>query len=617
MRTDHEEPQVTIEIVLVFVVIGVALYLFATEKFPLDITAILILITLITIPLLFHSQWLLDRGVDLQSAFPTVSEGLSGLSSIATVTVLAMFMLSAGIQRSGLIHTLGRLLFPLMGSSEIRQILVIAILLGGVSGFINNTAAVAITIPMVLNMARRSGSLASRLLLPVSFFGMLGGTLTVIGTSTNILASAILADTPSFGRQIGMFEFTPLGLIVLATGLVYFLTVGRWLMPKQDAVKLQSEDDEFFIVELGIPGDSDLIGQTLEDAEFEVKTAAQVLKLVRRNHSHIKRAATTELLEGDVIQVRGNLRQIMDLIKSDRVEVLSEFGDPRRVRKDGNLVRVLLRNDRLFQGRSARDVDFWKRYQARPIGLEVEQVASRRLADEALRVGEIVLVEISNTALVGLRKHPDVVVLEVFEDEFDTRRMWLSGGIVALVVIGAALTPLPIVVTALLGVLVMVATGCLNKEDMYSGVSWNVIFLLAGVIPLGIAMTKSGAAAWLGGQLAVHAMDWHPLLVLMALYAITTLMTELVSNNASVVILVPVAISVAGLLNMAIFPMVLVVMFAASTSFLTPVGYQTNTMIYGTGLYRFTDFIKVGGPLNLLLMGVTCSAIYLLWPVAA
>jgi di/tricarboxylate transporter len=608
---------VTVEIALVFIVIAIALYLFATEKFPLDITAILILITLITIPLLFHSQWLLDRGVNLQSAFPTVSEGLSGLSSIATVTVLAMFMLSAGIQRSGLIHTLGKLLFPLMGDSELRQILVIAVLLGVVSGFINNTAAVAIAIPMVLDMARRSGSLASRLLLPVSFFAMLGGTLTVIGTSTNILASAILADTPSFGREINMFEFTGLGLIVLASGLIYFLTVGRWLMPKQDAVALQSEEEEFFIVELGVPGDSDLIGQSLEVAEFEVKTAVQVLKLVRGDHTRIKRAATTELLAGDVLQVRGNLRQIMDLIKSDNVEVLSEFGDSRRVRKDGNLVRILLRNERVFKGHSAREVDFWYRYRARPIGLEVEQVSSRRLADETLRVGEIVLVEISNTSLEGLLRHPDVVVLEVFEDEFDTRRMWLSGGIVALVVIGAVLTPLPIVVTALLGVLVMVATGCLTKEDMYSGVSWNVIFLLAGVIPLGIAMTKSGAAAWLGGQLAVYAMDWHPLWVLMALYAITTLMTELVSNNASVVILVPVAISVAGLLDLAIFPMVLVVMFAASTSFLSPVGYQTNTMIYGTGLYRFTDFIKVGGPLNLLLMGVTCGAIYLLWPVAA
>jgi di/tricarboxylate transporter len=606
---------VTVEIALVFVIIGIALYLFATEKFPLDITAILILITLISIPLLFHSQWLLDRGVNLRSTFPTVTEGLSGLSSTATVTVLAMFILSAGIQRSGLIHTLGKFLFPVMGHSEFRQILVIATLVGLVSGFINNTAAVAIAIPMVLDLARRSGSLASRILLPVSFFAMLGGTLTVIGTSTNILASAILADSAEFGREIGMFEFSHLGLIVLATGLIYFLTAGRLLMPKKDAAKLQSDDAEYFIVELGIPEGSELIGQTLEAAEFEMKTAAKILKLVRGTQSHIKRAATTSLQVDDVIQVRGSLRQIMDLIKSDNVEVLSEFGDTRRVRKDGNLVRVLLRNERIFQGRSAREVDFWQRYQARPIGLEVDKVSSRRLADEALRVGEIVLVEISATALVGLRKHPDAVVLEVFEDEFDKRRMWISAGIVAGVVFGAVLTPLPIVVTALLGVVAMVATGSLAEEDLYSGVSWNVIFLLAGVIPLGIAMTKSGAADWLGGLLAVYALDWHPLLILMALYTITTLMTELVSNNASVVVLVPVAISLADLLNLAIFPMVLIVMFAASTSFLTPIGYQTNTMIYGTGLYKFTDFAKVGGPLNLLLMVVTSTAVYLLWPI--
>jgi di/tricarboxylate transporter len=606
---------VTVEIALVFVIIGIALYLFATEKFPLDITAILILITLISIPLLFHSQWLLDRGVNLRSTFPTVTEGLSGLSSTATVTVLAMFILSAGIQRSGLIHTLGKFLFPLMGHSEFRQILVIATLVGLVSGFINNTAAVAIAIPMVLDLARRSGSLASRILLPVSFFAMLGGTLTVIGTSTNILASAFLADSAEFGREIGMFEFSHLGLIVLATGLIYFLTAGRLLMPKKDAAKLQSDDAEYFIVELGIPEGSELIGQTLEAAEFEMKTAAKILKLVRGTQSHIKRAATTSLQVDDVIQVRGSLRQIMDLIKSDNVEVLSEFGDTRRVRKDGNLVRVLLRNERIFQGRSAREVDFWQRYQARPIGLEVDKVSSRRLADEALRVGEIVLVEISATALVGLRKHPDAVVLEVFEDEFDKRRMWTSAGIVAGVVFGAVLTPLPIVVTALLGVVAMVATGSLAEEDLYSGVSWNVIFLLAGVIPLGIAMTKSGAADWLGGLLAVYALDWHPLLILMALYTITTLMTELVSNNASVVVLVPVAISLADLLNLAIFPMVLIVMFAASTSFLTPIGYQTNTMIYGTGLYKFTDFAKVGGPLNLLLMVVTSTAVYLLWPI--
>jgi Na+/H+ antiporter NhaD/arsenite permease-like protein len=174
---------VTVEIALVFAVIAVALYLFASAKLPLDIAAFLILITLIAIPQLFHSEWLLDRGIDLQAAFPTVSEGLSGLSSTATVTVLAMFILSAGIQRSGLIHVLGRRLFPMVGGSELRMILIIAALVGLISGFINNTAAVAVAIPLILDMARRLKMQASRLLMPVSFFGMLGGTLTLIGVA--------------------------------------------------------------------------------------------------------------------------------------------------------------------------------------------------------------------------------------------------------------------------------------------------------------------------------------------------------------------------------------------------------------------------------------------------
>jgi len=205
------------------------------------------------------------------------------------------------------------------------------------------------------------------------------------------------------------------------------------------------------------------------------------------------------------------------------------------------------------------------------------------------------------------------VVIEESQDDFDRTQMWLAGGVVAAVVLGAALTPLPIVATALLGVVVMVATGTVKPEEMYSSVSWDVIFLLAGVIPLGIAMTKSGAADLLGGLLATHATGWHPVLLLMALYAVTTMLTELVSNNASVVILVPIAISLGQILGVDIFALCLAVIFAASTSFLTPIGYQTNTMIFGTGLYKFTDFAKVGAPLNLLLMVVTSFSIWWLW----
>lgn len=605
----------TVEIALVFIIIGVALYLFATEKLPIDVTALAILVTVMAIPILFHSQWLLERGINLKAAFPTPAESLSGLSSTATVTVLCMFILSGGIQRSGLIHLVGKRLFPFVGNSEMRQIIGVGLLVGVVSGFINNTAAVAVSIPLVLDMVRRSNFRASRVLIPVSFFAMMGGTLTLIGTSTNILASSILARSPEIQRELGMFEFTHLGLIVLGVGLVYFLTIGRFLLPRSDARPLAEQDDEAFVIELAVPAGSALIGKSLEDARFEPHAGAEVMKLSRGEQTWIKRACTTPVEAGDIIMARATVRQIMDLIKENMVDVLSDFGDTRKARSDGQLVPILLRNRGLFNGRTARAVDFWKRYQARLIGLDVRAVRSRRLAQEKLHVGEIALLEISKTALTRLNRNSDVVVLNEYEDDFDQKRMLIAGGIVAGVIVLATLTPMPIVLTAIAGVIAMVTTGCISKQDMYADVSWDVIFLLAGVIPLGIAMTKSGAADWLGSLIATHAVHWHPVFILMALYGLTTLLTELVSNNASAVILVPVGISVAEMLGLNPLPLALAVMFAASTSFLSPVGYQTNTMIYGTGVLRFTDFVKVGGPLNLILMVVTSLGLYWLWPM--
>ncbi len=605
----------TFEIALVFVIIGCALYLFATEKLPVDVTALAILVTVMAIPVLFHSEWLVARGVDLEAAFPTVSESLSGLSSTATVTVLCMFILSGGIQRSGLVHLLGRRLFPMVGTSEIRQMIVIGVLVGVVSGFINNTAAVAIAIPLVLDMAKRSNLRASRVLIPVSFFGMLGGTLTLIGTSTNILASAILAEEPGVERQLGMFEFTHVGLIVLVTGLIYFLTLGRWLLPNRDARPVNEQDEETFVIELGVPSGSPLVDKTLDEAKFETATGVEVMKLTREEKTWIKRARSTAISAGDIVLARATIRQIMDLIKEDMVDVLSDFGDTRKARPDGQLVPILLRNRGLFNGRTARAVDFWKRYQGRLIGLDTRSIRSRRMAQEKLHVGEIALLEISKTALARLLRNSDVVVLDEYEDDFETRKMLIAGGIVAAVILLAALTPLPIVLTAIGGVIAMVATGTIAKQDMYDDVSWDVIFLLAGIIPLGIAMTKSGAAGWVSSLLAGYAAGWDPIYVVMALYAVTTLLTSILSNNASVVILVPVAIALGEMLQLNPIPLTIAVMFAASNSFLTPVGYQTNTMIFGTGVLRFSDFPKVGAPLNLILMVVTSYAVTWFWPL--
>ncbi|WP_280546571.1 SLC13 family permease [Halomonas sp. 11-S5] len=600
----------TIEIALVFLITAGGLYLFASQKLPIDVTAMTILTTVMAIPQLFHSQWLMERGVDLKSSFPSISESLSGFSSTATVTVLCMFILSGGIQRSGMVNLLAKKLIPLIGNSETRQIIVVGVMIGLVSGFINNTAAVAMAIPLMLNLARNSDFKASRVLIPLSFFGMMGGTLTLVGTSTNILTSSILADAPSFGRPLMMFEFTHIGTLVLLSGLVYFLFIGRWLLPKEDANPVVNEEEQEFVTELTVNHDSKLVGKTLEDANFEAISGVEVKRLIRGGKTWTDKATETEIKPDDVIIVCTFAHQIMDLIKEDGVDVLSEFNDSGKARTDTQVVQVLLRNRLLFDGRKASKVDLWRRFNAHLIGLGTNEVTSTRLADQELHVGEVVLLDISKTALKRLQRSYDVVLLDQFEDEFSSRRMITAGGIVAAVIFLAVLTPMPIVLTAIAGVIAMAVTGCIPYQEMYEDVSWSVIFLLAGVIPLGIAMTKSGAADWAGSLIAQYAGAWHPIFILMALYAMTTVLTEIVSNNASAVILVPVAISLSQQLALEPLALVMAIMFAASTSFLSPIGYQTNTMIYGTGAMKFTDFARVGAPLNLMLMVVTSCAIY-------
>ncbi|WP_349827776.1 SLC13 family permease [Brevibacterium litoralis] len=626
----------TIEIGVVLGIVAVALYLFASQKLPLYVTSLAIMVIVICVPFLDHLSWIRDAGLDFTGTFPTVTEGLSGLSNPATVTVMAMFLLSAGIQRSGLMHVLGRKLVPLVGNSETRFLLVVTGLVGLISGFVNNTAAVAVAIPFVIELARRIGIRASKALIPLSFVSMLGGMLTVIGTSTSILAVAVLADMPEFGRPLRMFEFAPVGLLILVVGLVYFLTVGRHLLPDREiggeATAGTGSDDGTdgngdtsegtFVVELRVPKGSEAVGRTLDDFGAFTEIGATPLRLTHPEDSDTsdrpaptaaEALSTTPLSDGDIVTVSATTRQVADFVAAEDFHVASDMDGSYGHARDGVLVRALVRNRLLFDGRRARDIGFWRRYRARPIGIEAEGVHSPRLADATLRVGEVVLLETEESEIPRLRRRPDLVLLSEFEDEFDRARMWVTGLTMVAVIALAALTPVPIVVSALAGVVAMAVTRCITAEDLTSGVQWEIIFMLAGVIPLGIAMTKSGGAELIGETLAAATGSWPPLLVLMALYAVTTVLTEVVSNNASVVILVPVAVTLSSALDIPVLAVALTVVFAASTSFLSPVGYQTNAMVFGTGVYRFTDFAKVGAPLNAILMVVTCSAIWFLW----
>jgi di/tricarboxylate transporter len=577
------------DMVRVFMIIGMALYLFTTELLPVDMTALLIMLMLILTGLV------------------SPDEGFSGFSNAATLTVLSMFILSAGVERTGLIKKLGGYLFKFAGSSMTRQILVIALFIGPISGFLNNTATVAIFLPMVVSLGLQAKTPITKLLIPLSFISMLGGTLTVIGTSTNVLASSLLTQYDM--RPLGMFEFTQIGVIVLIIGVVYFLTIGRFLLPTREN---EATEEDFlpdqFLATIRIDHGSRFIGKSVKQLDFETKFNLRVLKIVREEKAFIKALETQPIQENDLLVVSGDTQRIMDFDRRKKETVVA-FDHPERRRTRGRIVKIIMKSN-FFHQKTISEIKFWRRYNIALLGIHREELHPGHISNLKLQHGEVLLVKVSQTNLKRLRKSRDFMILEEVEGEYredkSVHALVIIGGVVAL----AALNILPIAVSAMLGVLVMFLTKILRPFEVYDSVTWDVIFLLAGVIPLGIAMQKSGAADLIANTIVAYSGFMTPLVLLMVFYGLTTVLTEIISNNAAVVLLIPIGISVADKLDLNPIAFVLAVMFAASTSFLTPVGYQTNTMIYGSANYKFSDFIKVGGPLNLILLFVTSYLIY-------
>ncbi len=580
----------TSDVVSVFIIIVVALYFFTTEALPVDMTALLVMLLVIL------------------SGIVTPQEGFSGFSSPATIAVLCMFILSAGVEKTGVINKLGHLVSKYAGKSYTKQLLFIALLIAPISGFLNNTAAVAIFLPMIVHMSAQLKTPATKLLIPLSFLAMMGGTLTLIGTSTNILASETLAQ--SGFDPLGMFEFSHIGLVILGIGIVYFLTVGRFLLPSRSA---EVKDDKLlpnqFLSSVRIEKGSRLIGKSVKNLHFESKFGLRVLKLVRGEQSFLKDLNKMEIEEDDVLIISGDEQKIIDFdgAKKGMLVPLDTF--ERRMR-GGKIVKVMVKSVNFLHQKTLGSVDFRGRYLVSLVGIHREDIESGHISSMTLKNGEVLLVRTSETNLKRLRKSKDFMVLEEVEGEYDEAKTILALGIVGVVVALAALNLIPIAVSALVGVLLMFVTGCLRPQEVYEAVNWDIIFLLAGVIPLGLALQNSGGADMIADLVVKSSTFLSPILLLMVFYLITTLLTEIISNNAAVVLLIPIGLSVADKLDLNPIAFVLAVMFAASTSFLTPVGYQTNTMVYGAGNYKFSDFIKVGAPLNLVFLVVTTFLIY-------
>ena len=597
----------TFEIILAFAILLVALIIFALDIFPIDFVAFsLMALILVLGPILNVSPL----------------EAISGFSNPATITVMAMFILSAGVYRTGLINVLAKYMVDIAGKSQRRQMVTVMMVVGPISAFINNTAAVAILIPSVISLAHEHKQAPSKLLIPLSYFSQLAGVITLIGTSTNILASSITAQE-GYGT-FGMFEFASIGVLVFITGAIYLLFIGIRLLPERrvDEQLEESYQIKEYMTEVLIQENSPLVGKTLVESRLSELFDIYILDIYRngRNLGFLI-ASDTTIQAGDILFVQAKTEQLLQIKDEEGLAFepearLGTVGVTNGKANAAGLMEVVIGPDSSLIGGTLETTNFRNRYNCTVIAMQSHgELIHERLGQIHLSFGDTLLLRGEAFAFQQIKREPGFIVTqEVQEEEFRANKVPLALGIVAGVVILAALG-VPILVTSIAGCVLMVLTGCLKVEEFHSSIRWDVIFLLAGVIPLGLALQNTGGADWLASQIVDIAYFVPPLLVLTIFYFMTTILTELISNNATVVVLVPIGIATAEALGLDPRAIVLAIMFAASTSFMTPVGYQTNTLVFGPGGYKFLDYLRVGGPLNLLLAIITPIYIYFVWGV--
>lgn len=586
----------SLEIFLVLGLVLSAVILFATERLSVDLTAMIIM------------------GTMLLSGIITPEDAIGGFSNPATVTVGAMFILSAGLFKTGAVNILGE------GLSRVGRInfwLLLAtmmLLVGGLSAFLNNTAAVAIFLPVVLGIAKECGFPAARLLMPLSFASMFGGVCTLVGTSTNILVSSI---AERHGLQpFGMFETSALGLIFFGAGALYLMLVGVRMIPVRNG---NAEPGSLFgsgdyQIEIVLGPQARSVGTLLAASPLLQDVTIKGVDVFRDDH-RLEEPPDRLLLEaGDQLRVRCDLENFHKL--RERRGIALRQGEGSVMDEEALLVEAVVAPGSTLDGRSLKQARFRTRYGLTALAVRHRsRIMREHLEEIQLKAGDVLLFEVAPTQLDMLREGRSfVLVSQVDLPVFRKSRMLTALAIVAGVVLAAATGAVPIVAGAIVGCVLMVLSRCLTLEEAYSSINWQVIFLLAGVLTLGTALETTGAARLIGGFLVESLGSLGPVALVSGLYLATSLLTELMSNNATAALLAPIAIAAAESLGIDSRPLLMAITFAASASFMTPVGYQTNTLIYGPGQFRYVDFLRVGTPLNILFWILATVFIPRFWP---
>lgn len=604
----------THQLALTLAITIVAVALFLTERLRADLVALLVVVALGVTGLL------------------TPQEAFSGFASPAVITIVAIFILTEALRIAGTTEVAGRLLERVAGTGERR--LVIVVMLGGaaLSLLMNNIAAAAILLPALSGIARRNRISPARLLMPLAFATILGGTATLF-TTANIIVSGILRsqDLPGFG----VLDFAPVGIPIVVVGTLYMALWGRRLLPRQTAMEeVQAGPDQppdlIEVYRLGerlfrarVPAGSCLSGKALADSGLRENYGITLVALERKGRVTRAPPADTVLAEGDIVLLQGKVEELQAGGAAPCLEILPapEWGtDPLESETIATAEAVLAPRSTLL-GQTLRTAHFREKYGMNVLGIwRAGRPIRTKLGDLPLAFGDALLLQGPRDRMPLLRTEPDLILLDGGESRRPAvvarHKRWLAPAIMLAALTLAALNPTLIGAIMLGAALLMILAGILTVDQAYGAIEWRSVFLVAGMLPLGLAVGKSGAAGLLADKLIAVVGPAGPLALLAGLFLLTTLFTQTMNGAAVASVVAPVAIYTAQQTGLDPRALAMGVALASSMAFLTPLGHPVNVLVMGPGGYRFRDYLKVGWVLVLLLFGVVMVFLPIFWPLA-
>ena len=601
----------TWEILFIFGLLIFAIVSFIWERISADLTSLTVFGILLFVSMLTESD-----------ALPTLEATLGVFGNSAPLTIAGMFIVSAALERTGAIDLITGYLRKLVKLPYRGFMFVMILGVAGVSAFVNNTPVVIVLMPVILSLSREMGVASSKLLIPLSYASIFGGTCTLLGTSTNLLASGILLDAGH--APIGMFELASVGLPILIFGSVYLVLFGNKLLPHRETLTsiLSDEERKEFITEAFVRAGSDLHGKTAQEGEL-LKHGIRLLEIVRHGIAVPGDPKDHKLQYGDRLVLACRPSGVAEAHSMKGITIQTELAEGLETiaTDEGALVEGVVAPNASIAGLTLGEINFRQRFRMVVVAVHRKGTNQReRLSNLRLQAGDTLLMMGSTASIDSLANSDEIIILDRPRVPARSLRvkMPIAIGTTIGIVTMATLNLVPIVSAVCLGVAIILLSGCMKAKDAYASVEWSILIIIFGMLALGQAMDSTGASLLIAESMTGLVGQFAPahlqnVIMLALIYVITSTFTEFLSNNAAVALMVPIALGIAATLGVDPRPFVVASCIAASASFATPIGYQTNTYVYGVGGYRFFDFTKVGLPLNLICFAVTVAVVPIFW----